>query len=124
MSKLLVFGIAMCFGILAQSATANSCRFKAAQIVVQDLNQNGRLWEARQLKSGEVEIMVKGKVWLDMADEEVHYCDAWDDQTVCVDYKFQDPETRRVEHIVQLQIEKDGCIKRGYNNLVGKRPWR
>ena len=59
-----------------------------------------------------------------MADEEIHYCEAWNNQTVCVDYKFQDPETRRVEHIVQLEIDKAGCIKRGYNNLVGKRPWR
>ena len=124
MNKLFVFVLACLCGFLAQSATPRSCRFKAAEIVVQDLNQNGKLWQARQLKSGEVEIVVQGgKVWLDLADEEIYLCESWG-ETVCVDYKFQDPETHRVEHQVQLEVDKAGCIQRGYRNVVGKRPWR
>lgn len=112
------------FASFAFSATARSCRFQAAEVVVEDLNQNGKLWSAHQLKNGDVEIRVfGGKVWLTLADEEVFLCDPLA-RAVCVDYKFQDPETRQVEHQVMVQLEKRGCIARAYRNLIGARPWR
>jgi hypothetical protein len=94
------------------SATPRSCRFQAAEVVVEDLNKNGKLWSAHQRKTGEVEIrVIGGKVWLNLADEEVFLCDPWA-QSVCVDSKFQDPETNRVEHQVMVQLDKRGCIAR------------
>jgi hypothetical protein len=124
MKKLLALTLIFFAGALAHGATGKSCRYKAAEIVVQDLNKNGNLWSPRQLKSGEVDIIVKGgKVWLDLADEEVYNCENYG-ESVCVDYKFQDPETNRVEHQVQIEVDKAGCILRGYQNYVGARPWR
>ena len=124
MKKLIFLFVLFSLGSLALSATPASCRFKAAEIVVQDLNQNGRLWQSKQLRSGDVVIEVKGgKVWLDLADEEVSLCEDYG-QEVCVNYKFQDPETLRVERQVTLEVDKSGCILRNYQNLVGKRPWR
>ena len=122
--KILIFLSLILSSAFALSATPRSCRFQAAEVVVEDLNKNGKLWSAHQLKTGEVEIrVIGGKVWLNLADEEVFLCDPWA-QSVCVDYKFQDPETNRVEHQVMVQLEKRGCIARGYRNLVGTRPWR
>jgi hypothetical protein len=111
-------------GQMALASSTATCRLKSTKPILEDLNQNGHLWKAEKLANGDVHVTVEGgKVWLDLADEEVSDCDNGD-QSVCVDYKWEDPETLRVEYEVEIQIDGDNCILKNYQNLVGVRPAR
>jgi len=127
LKKILLLGLFLTLGgnVAWGASSPVACRKAAAERVLEDLNRNGELWELRLVKNGGVAIMVKGKVWLELADEELYTCNSFlFDRGLCVEYEFEDPETRRVEHVVMMELSDRGCTLREYKNLVGARPWR
>lgn len=124
--KFLILLLITLSSALSWSVPTSVCRKQAAELVLQDLNKNGRLWELHQTRRGETQIQVMGKVWLVISDETFFKCDISSSSSYvyCIDYVFQDPETRRVEYSVQMELDSGRCVLRQYENIVGVRPWQ